>query len=161
MPLLPSGRDISIDFTPLYELEQRAHASGDAALLLFLDGDEEIFSMVLVDEVEWCGGVPEAELDEFETASGVRHGIGHFTGFSVSDVIAGRVPWSRLDIDAFRRFVESPRICEQVRLFRSRCLSLRAWLTDRVIMWPSSCQALPLPARRDARAVSRSGLEEV
>lgn len=146
MPLLPSGREISINFTPLYELEQRAHDAGDAALLLFLDKDEHVFGLVSVDEVEWRAGVPAVEMDEFDTPDGVRHGIGNPTGFSVADVLAGRVSWPQADLDAFRRFVESPRICDQVQLFRARCLSLRGWLTDRVIMWPSTRQALPVPA---------------
>lgn len=150
MPLLPSGREISIDFTSLYELEQRAHDAGDAALLLFLEKDEHIFALVSVDEVEWLAGVPASELDEFETPDGVRHGIGSPIGFSVADVLSGKVSWPAADIDAFRRFVKSPRIRDQVQLFRARCLSLRAWLTDRVIMWPSSHQSLPVPASGSA-----------
>lgn len=143
MPKLPSGRLVAVDSSPIEELAQRASDEENAGLLLFVENDLALAGLLEVVEVEWRSDIPPEELDRIDTAEGSRTAILHPIGLSAADVLRGRSSWSRPDIEAFREFLQTPRIASWALEMRGKLLSLRRYLTDRVIMWPSLHAALP------------------
>ncbi|MFZ4483072.1 MAG: hypothetical protein ACOYOL_03725 [Chthoniobacterales bacterium] len=143
MPRLPSGRSAAINYESLSNLLKRATDTHDAGLLLFLENEREIFRWLDVIQVEWPVNIPAEELDRIDTPEGLRYGISTPTGFSVSDVLAARVPWSLRDIAAFKRFIRTSRVSREIAAVGRDVVQRRAWLTDRAIMWPHPALLLP------------------
>ena len=157
MPVLPSRRIVSIDFEPLHELALQAEAEQIASNLLFIEKDEQIFSLIRVKEVEWRPDIPSEELDIVETPRGLKSCILLDTGYSVSDVLAARVPWSRGDISALRQFILTPRIRQKVRFYQRWLTALRGKFTERAIMWPSAGNLLPHKADPKTEKLANGG----
>lgn len=158
MPALPSGKNVAIDFHPLHSLASSVIAEQNAAILIFIEKIEQIFSLIRVKEVEFRPDIPAAELDVVETPVGLKRCILHDTGYSVADVLAARAPWSRGDICTLRRFLLSPRIREQVQFYRGWLISLRGRFTDQAIMWPAAKNLLPRKASPKTEKLANGGL---
>jgi hypothetical protein len=158
MPLLPSGRKVSLDFKPLCDLAMQAHAEQNAANLLLIEKPGQIFALVEVKEVEWNPGIPAEELDVVETPHGLQRCILRDTGYSVEDVLAACAPWSRGDISALRAFILTPRVRAKVEFYRRWLVSLRGKFTDQAIMWPAAKNLLPRPANSQSTQLSGFGL---
>ncbi len=158
MPVLPSGRKVSVDFLPLHTLALRAQAEQSASSLLLIEKTEQIFSLILVKEVEFRTDIPAEELDLVELSGGLKRCILHDTGYSVADILAVRAPWSRGDISALRQFLLTPRIRQQIRFYRRWLISLRGKLTDRAIMWPGAQSLLPRQANPKTETLANGGI---
>ena len=146
MPVLPSGRKISLDFKPLYDLAVQAQAEQNAGNLLLIEKPGQILTLVQIKEVEWRPDIPAEELDVVETPGGLKRCILRDTGYSVEDVLAARAPWSRGDISALRAFILTRRIRGKVEFYRRWLVSLRGKFTDEAIMWPAAKNLLPRQA---------------
>lgn len=143
MPRLPSGRLIALGNAPYRALVGRALDTKDPGLLLFYDRDSEFNALLQVLRVEWCNGIPTAELDPIETGEGLKHGILSPSGFTVQEAVQGRVPWSRSDIVAFRRFLETPRIARWMADLRKDLMWLCGWLATQALSQPGPYAMLP------------------
>ncbi|MBE2181096.1 MAG: hypothetical protein IAE97_11560 [Chthoniobacterales bacterium] len=143
MPRLPSGRLIAVGGNPYRQLIGRVMQTNDAGLLLFFDKDREFAALIEVLCVEWRTDLPATELEPLETADGVRHGVSTPAGFTAQDVLRGRVPWSRGDVVAFRKFLESPRVAVWQKAMQGELVRLRGWLTDGAIFRPDPHAMLP------------------
>jgi hypothetical protein len=141
-----------LDAAPFHELAARAEAEDHAGLLFFVEDDMECAALLEVVEVEWRADIPDDELEEIETEEGRRRAVLHATGLTAAEVLRGRAGWSRPDIEAFRRFLQTPRIAGWVVELRDLLVSLRGRLTDRAVMWPHPTATLP---RRPGNLVSR------
>lgn len=151
MLCLPHGRVVEIDFYPLHELADRARRERNAALLLFLENEAHLLSLVLVDEV--CGDcLAEIGVNAVEAHTDPCGVTLRPTGFSVTNILAGRACWPRAHRHALRVYLRSAGVHARLKWLQRDLLCLRARLTDRAILRPDRRRFLPSQAAPAPRA---------
>jgi hypothetical protein len=144
MPILPSGRFAVLSFRELAFLGERAVDEDDASLLLFLESNSSLNTILQVYEVR-----PEEPADEFALTTDDGQPL-HLTGLSVADVLEGRSDWSAEDVKAFAAWLEEPHVKASAKEAQDLLLEVRAEITA----WaceepPKGIRPWPNPGRAD------------
>lgn len=122
--LLPSGRHIAVQATPLSELMESALRGGVITRLLRIEQIEDLRPWI---DVMYF--TTQADADPVDTAPGglpVPMGLAPYaSGFTLATIAPETADWSHADRDAFAGYLASERICTLLAALLDAVLALK------------------------------------